>query len=245
MRARERCPSTITCLPGREADGERAFGNTPRMIAAFEERIGTPYPYARYSQIAVTDFIFGGMENTSATTQTDRTLHDERAHISTSPATRSSRTSSRTSGSAICSPAAIGRRRGSTKASRRTSNAFGAKPIWATMNTSTTSLDVSRAICEEDAERYRRPIVCNLFRDPIEVFDRHLYEKAGAVLHMLRGELDDERFWRSIAHYVQQNAQRNVETIDLIRAIEEADWTQYARFLRSVDLPRRPSRASR
>ncbi|MGA8398355.1 MAG: MFS transporter, partial [Stellaceae bacterium] len=32
---------------------------------------------ARYSQIAVTDFIFGGMENTSATTQTDRTLHDE------------------------------------------------------------------------------------------------------------------------------------------------------------------------
>jgi aminopeptidase N len=53
------------------------------------------------------------------------------------------------------------------------------------------------------------------------VFDRHLYEKAGAVLHMLRGELDDGRFWRSIATYVKQNAQRNVETIDLIRAIED------------------------
>ena len=47
---------------------------------------------------------------------------------------------------------------------------------------------------QEDSERYRRPIVCNRFRDPIEVFDRHLYEKAGAVLHMLRGELDEERF---------------------------------------------------
>ncbi|MDP9018800.1 MAG: aminopeptidase, partial [Candidatus Eremiobacteraeota bacterium] len=68
-------------LPGREADGERAFGKTPKMIDVFEERIGTPYPYERYSQIAVGDFIFGGMENTSATTQTDRTLHDERAHI--------------------------------------------------------------------------------------------------------------------------------------------------------------------
>ncbi|HEV7178481.1 MAG TPA: HEAT repeat domain-containing protein, partial [Candidatus Baltobacteraceae bacterium] len=53
-------------------------------------------------------------------------------------------------------------------------------------------------------------------------FDRHLYEKGGAVLHMLRGELGDARFWRSIRRYVAANAQRNVETIDLIRAIEEA-----------------------
>ncbi|HEX8805987.1 MAG TPA: M1 family aminopeptidase, partial [Candidatus Aquilonibacter sp.] len=74
-------PVFFYVLPGREADGERAFGNTPRMIATFEEKIGTPYPYARYSQIAVSDFIFGGMENTSATTQTDRTLHDARAHL--------------------------------------------------------------------------------------------------------------------------------------------------------------------
>ena len=68
-------------LPGRESDGERAFGKTPAMIERFEERIGMPYPYARYSQIAVSDFIFGGMENTSATTQTDRTLHDSTAHL--------------------------------------------------------------------------------------------------------------------------------------------------------------------
>jgi aminopeptidase N len=62
--------------------------------------------------------------------------------------------------------------------------------------------------------------VCNLFRDPIELFDRHLYEKGGAVLHMLRGELGWERMKRSFKRYVSDNAQRNVETIDLIRAIE-------------------------
>jgi aminopeptidase N len=39
---------------------------------------------------------------------------------------------------------------------------------------------------------------------------------------MLRGELGDSRFWRAVAHYVRQNAQRNVETIDFIRAIEES-----------------------
>ncbi len=55
---------------------------------------------------------------------------------------------------------------------------------------------------EEDDERYRRPIVCNLFRDPIELFDRHLYEKGGAVLHMLRGELGWERMQRALKRYV-------------------------------------------
>ena len=76
-----RLPVAYYVEPGREADGERSFGRTPQMIDAFEAAIGVPYPYARYSQIAVADFIFGGMENTSATTQTDRTLHDERAHL--------------------------------------------------------------------------------------------------------------------------------------------------------------------
>ena len=75
---------------------------------------------------------------------------------------------------------------------------------------------------KEDRERYRRPIVCNDYRDPIELFDRHLYEKGGAVLHMLRGELGEARFWRSIRRYVRDNAGRSVETIDLIRAIEQA-----------------------
>ena len=63
-------PVTYYCRAGREDDARRAFGNTPRMIQFFEKAIGVPYPYAKYAQVAVADFIFGGMENTSATTQT-------------------------------------------------------------------------------------------------------------------------------------------------------------------------------
>ena len=208
-------------LPGREADGERAFGNTPRMIAAFEERIGTPYPYARYSQIAVTDFIFGGMENTSATTQTDRTLHDERAHLdfSSDPLVSHELAHQWFGDLLTC--------RDWSQAWLNEGFATYFECVWreADLGYDEYLYDVFGCVArylQEDAERYRRPIVCNRFRDPIEIFDRHLYEKAGAVLHMLRGELDDKRFWRSIAHYVRQNAQRNVETIDLIRAIEES-----------------------
>ncbi|HMF27164.1 MAG TPA: HEAT repeat domain-containing protein, partial [Candidatus Cybelea sp.] len=76
------------------------------------------------------------------------------------------------------------------------------------------------AYLKEDEHRYSRPIVCNVYVTPIDIFDRHLYQKGAAVLHMLRGELGDGRFWRSVARYLRDNAQRSVETIDFVRAIE-------------------------
>jgi aminopeptidase N len=214
-------PVWFYTLPGREADGERAFGRTPDMIDVFEHRIGAPYPYARYSQIAVSDFIFGGMENTSATTQTDRTLHDETAHLDFSSAP-------------LVSHELAHQWFGDLVTCRDWSHAWLNEGfatyfecIWREADLGYDEylydvfVNVARYL-DEDAHRYRRPIVCNRFRDPIELFDRHLYQKGGAVLHMLRGELGDGRFWRSIKHYVRENAQRNVETIDFIRAIEHA-----------------------
>lgn len=208
-------------LPGREADGERAFGKTPRMIEVFEEKLGVPYPYARYSQIAVSDFIFGGMENTSATTQTDRTLHDERAHVDFSS-------------DPLVSHELAHQWFGDLLTCRDWSHAwlnegfatyFEAVFREADLGYDEYVYDIFGCVeryLDEDGGRYRRPIVCNRFRDPIELFDRHLYEKGGAVLHMLRGELGEARFWRAIRRYVADNVQRNVETIDLIRAIEQS-----------------------
>ncbi|HEY8313578.1 MAG TPA: M1 family metallopeptidase [Candidatus Baltobacteraceae bacterium] len=206
-------------LPGREADGERAFGKTPKMIEVFEEKIGTPYPYERYSQIAVSDFIFGGMENTAATTQTDRTLHDAKAHLDFSS-------------DFLVSHELAHQWFGDLLTCRDWAHAWLNEGFATYFETVFREADlgydeylydifgcVARYL-DEDGDRYRRPIVCNRFRDPIELFDRHLYEKGGAVLHMLRGELGDARFWRAIARYVKDNAERNVETIDLIRAIE-------------------------
>ena len=70
------------------------------MIAHFGELTGVPYPWNKYAQVVVSDFIFGGMENTTATTMYEHILLDERAAHRRHSATTSSRTSSRTSGSA-------------------------------------------------------------------------------------------------------------------------------------------------
>lgn len=212
-------PMYYYVLKGREEDGERAFGNTPKMMDALAHRIGIEYPYERYSQIAVSDFIFGGMENTSATTQTDRTLHDERAHLDFSS-------------DPLVAHELAHQWFGDLLTCRDWSHAwlnegfatyFEAVFREADLGYDEYLYDVYGLVAkylQEDACRYRRPIVCNLYRDPIELFDAHLYEKGGAVLHMLRGELGEQRFWRSIARYVKDNAERSVETIDLIRAIE-------------------------
>jgi aminopeptidase N len=208
-------------LPGRESDGERSFGKTPEMIDAFERRTGVPYPYARYSQIAVSDFIFGGMENTSATTQTERTLHDERAHLDfSSEGLVSHELAHQWFGDLLTC-------RDWAHAWLNEGFATYFESVWYEAERGYDEylyevFGCAARYLDEDADRYRRPIVCNTYRDPIEIFDRHLYEKGACVLHMLRGELGDARFWRSIRTYVERNAQRNVETIDLIRAIEEA-----------------------
>src|SRR5439155_5342871 len=72
-------PITYHVAPGRAEDAREVFKNTPQMIGLFSERTGVRYPYAKYAQVVVQDFIFGGMENVSATTLTDSALYDARA----------------------------------------------------------------------------------------------------------------------------------------------------------------------
>ncbi|HYA34598.1 MAG TPA: DUF3458 domain-containing protein, partial [Candidatus Binataceae bacterium] len=81
----------------------------------------------------------------------------------------------------------------------------------------------------EDAHHYRRPIVCNRYRAPIELFDRHLYEKGSLVLHMLRRVAGDDLFFRSLNLYCTRHREQNVITQNLQQAFEDAtgrnlDW---------------------
>ena len=88
----------------------------------------------------------------------------------------------------------------------------------------------ARDYFQEDSEKYRRPLVERRYSKPIEIFDRHLYEKGALVLHMLRHELGDVLFWKSIRHYVRKHQFQNVESSDLKVAIEEATGRHLDRF---------------
>lgn len=216
--------------PGREEDAKRAFGRTPQMIRFFSEKIGVPYPYEKYATVAVADFIFGGMENTSATTMTDRLLHDERAHPDLVDACDS-----------ITAHELAHQWFGDLLTTRDWANAWlneGFATYFEALFTEWYRghdefvyqvLGDAETYFSEDRERYRRPIVTNVYGQPIDLFDRHLYEKGSLVLHMVRYLLGDDLWWKAINHYVRKFAQQNVTTADFARAIEEAtgrnlDW---------------------
>ncbi|MDF1517704.1 MAG: M1 family metallopeptidase [Lutibacter sp.] len=52
--------------PEFETEAKVIFGNTPEMITFFSNITGIPYPWNKYSQIVVRDFVSGAMENTTA-----------------------------------------------------------------------------------------------------------------------------------------------------------------------------------
>ncbi len=215
---REDSPSIdFYCEPGREEDAARAFENTVPIIKFFEETTGEPYPWAKYSQVAVQDFIFGGMENTSATTQTDLTLHDAKAHKDfSSDFLVAHEAAHQWFGDLItCKEWAHG---WLNEGFATFFEALWQEYLHGSNEYLNELITMQRSYL---SEKYRRPIVCRRYTNHTDIFDRHLYEKAGFILHILRQELGDKDFFNSIKHYVSQNKGRNVVTIDLQRAIEE------------------------
>jgi aminopeptidase N len=215
---------------GRAGDIDRSFAKTGAMVRHFQWVTGRRYPYEKYAQICVGDFIFGGMENTSATTLTDQTLHDAKAHEDQpSDSLVAHELAHQWFGDLLtCKDWSHG----------WLNEGFATyfESLWKEKDAGWDEMRwyLSReaeTYFEEDSGSYRRPIVTRVYKDPIEVFDRHLYEKGGLVLDMLRFVLGDEPFWASVRHYVKQNEGRTVVTADLARAVEEATGRNVEWFL--------------
>jgi aminopeptidase N len=213
---------------GREADLQRSLSATPALIDFFSKVIGVPYPFRRYSQIFVSDFIFGGMENTSATTLTVEALLDERAALDQDiDYLVAHELAHQWWGDLVTC-------REWPEAWLNEGFATYFEYIWRTHSRGRDEADIDLlgdldGYLDEACE-YQRPIVCRQFEEPIDLFDRHLYEKGGRVLHMLRHEIGDADFFRTLRLYVERHARGSVETRDLARAVEEATGRNLDRF---------------
>jgi aminopeptidase N len=213
-------PVTYYVERDRLDDVARTMGKTPRMVAFFSDTYGYRYAFPKYAQVCVDDFIFGGMENTSTTLLTSRCLLDERAAIDDS------------SSESLVAHELAHQWFGDLVVIDHWSHAWikegaasYAEVQWFEHERSADDgayylLGEARSYLAEDSGRYRRPIVTHVYREAIELYDSHLYEKGACVYHMIRAELGDALFKQAIAKFVNDNAHRTVETIDLIRAIE-------------------------
>jgi aminopeptidase N len=213
---------------GFEAECERTLARTPEMLELFSTKFGVAYPYPRYSQVFVADFIFGGMENTSATTLTDSVLIDERAAIDYDiDSLVAHELAHQWFGDLVTC-------RDWGEGWLNEGFATYAEYLWREHHEGRDAADLELeewgdSYMGEDSGRYRRTIATKLFDEPIDIFDAHLYEKGGRVLHMLRHYLGDDAFFRTLAHYLTKHRHGLVESRDLARAVEDAtgkvvDW---------------------
>ncbi len=214
--------------PGDEEKATRTLGRTPEMLELFSRLFGVTYPYEKYAQIFVADFIFGGMENTTATTLTDIVLLDERATVDYDVENLVAHELAHQWFGDLLTCRDWGQ--GWLNEGFATYSEY----LWREHAEGRDAADVeldewADAYFAEDSSRYRRQIATNVYDEPLDIFDRHLYDKGGRVLHMLRRTLGDDGFWRAIRHYLEKHRHGVVETRDLARAVEEAtgrvlDW---------------------
>lgn len=222
-------PVTYYTLAGRERETKLSFGKTPQMLEFFSKKIGVDYPYDKYAQVVAWDFIYGGMENTSATTQTEYTLHPESVEkdYSSEPLVAHELAHQWFGDLLTCKEWA--------HAWLNEGFATYFESLWMESEHGKdeflyelfTNEKIYKA---EDGGAYRRPIVTNVYMSPSDIFDRHLYEKGGRVLHMLRNLVGEELWWKAINRYVLGHFAKTVETVDLQRAFEETTGLALAWF---------------
>jgi aminopeptidase N len=222
-------PLTYLVPKGREGDVERTFGRTPEMIAYFSAVTGVAFPWSRYAQVVVADFVFGGMENTTATTMYEHILLDARAalDISSDDLVAHELAHQWFGDFVTC--------RAWYEGWLNEGFATFFEHVWREKLLGADEYDYGlktdlEGYAAEAHGRYRRAIVCQDYDAPLDLFDRHLYEKGGLVLHALRVELGPELFWSGLHRYLTVHARGIVETRDLQRAMEAVSGRSLGRF---------------
>jgi aminopeptidase N len=221
-------PIITNVYPSEVKEGRASTARLAEMVKFFSEKTGLRYPYAKYAQTTARDF-GGGMENISATTQTDNMIHDARTELdSNSDGLQAHELAHQWFGDYVTC-------RDWSDIWLNESFATYFQAMWDEHKLGGDDFLYSDVKANQDAYLAawklgnRRPIVTKNYANPDSVFDTYAYPRGGAVLHMLRQSLGEDNWWRAINYYLNKYASQPVETEQFRIAIEEStgqamDW---------------------
>jgi len=219
-----RVPLEYYVYPEDSARARRLFAATPDMIETYSRLTGVPYPWSKYAQATVTDFI-GGMENVSATTLVDW-LPDRRAYLDRPWYLES-----------LIPHELAHQWFGDLVTAENWANywlnegmaEFMPGQYWGVQRGAHAEQDYYlseyRLYLAADARR----------RMPLATYNsNNVYPKGALVLEMLKAQLGPERFWASIRRYLTRYAYGTATTDDLRQAVLDATgqnlgwfWSQW------------------
>jgi aminopeptidase N len=198
------------------------------MLEFFSTRLGMEFPWPKYSQVIVRDFVSGAMENTTAVIHGDMLFYD--------------------------AAKALTEDHEEVIAHELFHHWFGdlvTCESWAQLPLNESFADYSEYLWleysrgVEAAENHRReaystylaearekkvPLIRFTYKDPMDMFDAHSYQKGGLTLHLLRQLVGDSAFFLSLRQYLTDNAYRAADIDHLRHAFEKVtgeDWTWF------------------
>jgi len=209
------------------AEAKNSFKETREIMEFFEKEIGVPFPWAKYYQVVVDDFTWGGMENTSLTVLTDRTLHrDESEQLGSSRGLVAHEMAHQWFGDFV--------------------TCKDWSHLWLNEGFATYYDHLYEGHKEgrdellygmyQSAKGFinvpndTNAIVRRDFNNPEEQFGFHAYPKGAWVLHMLRSELGDELFRRCVKTYLERHAFGVATTDDFSKVFEELSGRSFDQF---------------
>ena len=203
---------------GFEKGAAKVFASTPEMISYFEKRLGVPFPWQKYDQIVVRDFVSGAMENTTASIFMEELLLDEREALDSE-------------WDYIIAHELFHQWFGDLVTAESWPNltlneAFAnySEYLWNEKRYGQDQADLKLVVEKEgylaEADAEPKELIRFNYADAEDLFDAHSYNKGGLVLHMLRRELGDAAFFKGLNLYLTQHAFQAVEAHDLRLAME-------------------------
>ena len=206
---------------------KNSFEGTKEMMKFFNEETGMAYPWDRYDQVVVDDFTYGGMENTTQTTLTDRTLFpDELKQTRSSTGLVAHELIHQWFGNYVTckdwSHIWLNEGFATYYDALYDEHAKGQKEFLYEM------LNNARSVQRQQNDT--RPIVSRDYSEPFEQFGYRAYPKGSWILHMLRSQLGPELFRECVKTYLERNPFGVVETEDFVGVIEELSGRDWDRF---------------
>ncbi|TAE02864.1 MAG: M1 family peptidase, partial [Bacteroidetes bacterium] len=195
------------------------FGKTPKMIEFFSKILKVDYPWDKYHQIIVRDYVSGAMENSSAVIfgefaqQTKRELLDLNHED-------------------IVAHELFHHWFGDLVTCESFSNlplnesfATYAPYLWFESEYGQDFMDHERYKSLQgyfqEAEETTKDLIRYFYKSREDMFDAHSYNKGGGVLHMLRRYVGDDAFFTALNLYLTQNKFGSAEIHDLRLAFEK------------------------
>lgn len=208
---------------------KQIFGKTPDMINFYSKLLGVEYPWVKYAQIVVKDFVSGAMENTSATVHGEYVQKTERELLDANEeSTIAHELFHQWFGDYVTAES------WSNLTINESFATFG-EVLWHGHDAGQDAEDRSRY---EKLQNYlssskngKSPILARFkYKDKDDLFDNISYSKGAIILYALKNQMGDAAFFESLKRFLTTNAFKSGETHQLRLTMEDVtgkDWNPY------------------